>query len=290
MLHEINISAPAKVNIGLYVSPKRSDGFHDIDSIFTIISLSDDIYVSRIKENGVCNVQCEFLLPESNTITSTYNAFCEITGLCFGIQVLLKKRVPMGGGLGGGSSDAASVLFALEKIAGVQLSMEQRYYIASKVGSDVFFFLYCLYNNTKTAFVSGRGEIVKRIESRNDLYIMVVCPMVHSSTKEAYNCIDDWYRAGRYVAKSRKTEAELVQMYNMPISDWSFSNDFTHILMEKYPVIEQALSDIKTSGALFSDMSGSGSSLFGVYDSKEALEDSYRKLSGKWNCYAQLFS
>ena len=295
MLHEIQVVANAKVNIGLYVSPKRNDGFHDIDSIFTLAPISDDLTVLFGLGENECTVQCsfvsdggekEFLLPENNTIVLTYNAFCKLTGFQKSVQVIIRKRIPAGGGLGGGSSDAASFLFALERLSGIVLTTEERWKIAEKVGSDVFFFLYCLYNNEKTAFVSGRGEFVKGIKSRTDLYILIVCPFVHSSTKEAYDAVDR--RLEKIDVGKRKTEKELVDMYNKPISEWKFFNDFTPVMTEKYNLIAKAISDVKESGALFADMSGSGSSVFGVFDNEEALMVSYNKLRTVWTCYAQL--
>ncbi len=295
MLHEIQVSAPAKVNIGLYVSPKRNDGFHDIASIFTTVPICDDITVYRSSVDRECDVQCkyiegfgesDFVLPKENTITATYNAFCELTGLEKGVQVVIRKKIHAGGGLGGGSSDAASFLFALEKLFEQELTSEQLWCVASKVGSDVFFFLYCLYNNVSTAFVSGRGDIVKKIASRSDFYTLVVCPNVHSSTKEAYAEIDEWYRLGKIQREKKKTESELVEMYNRPIQKWRFLNDFTPVITEKYRVVKEAIDEMKLSGALFADMSGSGSSVFGVFDTKEALKASYEKMRVAWNCYA----
>lgn len=294
MLNEIRVSAPAKVNIGLYVSPVRSDGFHNISSIFTSIPLYDDLTVSSINENDVCRVQCRFVadssdfavsLPEENTLALTYKAFCSITGFSSGVNVFLKKRIPMGGGLGGGSSDAAFFLYALERLSGFQLEMHERYSVAEKVGSDVFFFLHCLEKRCCSAFVSGRGEIVKEIVFRSDIYFVVVCPQLHSSTRDAYAAIDEWYRLGKFSGENVKNESELVAMYGRDVSEWRFSNMFTPILMEKYPAIAEALTDIKKSGALFCDVSGSGASLFGVFDSAESARLGCEKLRAKWNCF-----
>ena len=297
MLHEIRVLAPAKVNIGLTVSPKRSDGFHTIYSIFTSIPLYDDLIISSLEENDVCKVQCKFLsddgdfevaLPEKNTLTATYRAFCELTGVNFGIHVSIQKRIPMGGGLGGGSSDAASLIYALEQLSGVSLKMSERYLIAEKVGSDVFFFLHCWEKKYCSAFVTGRGEVVKEFEPRTDLCFVVLCPKLHSSTKEAYAAIDEWYQRGKIRDVKLKNESDFVQMYNSAVSDWHFSNTFTSVLIEKYPIIEEAILDLKKAGALYADMSGSGASVFGVFQDKEKCKVSLEKLRAKWNCYARL--
>jgi len=294
MLDEIRISAPAKVNIGLYVSPIRSDGFHNISSIFTSIPLYDDLTVSLLGDSDVCNVQCKFVsssasfdvsFPEKNTLSSTYKAFSALTGFHSGINVSVLKRIPMGGGLGGGSSDAAFLLYALEKLSGISLKMQERYAIAEKVGSDVFFFLHCWEKRFCSAFVSGRGEIVNEIEPRSDIYFVVVCPEVHSSTKDAYGAVDEWYRLGKIGLENEVTKERLSLMYASAVCEWKFCNTFSPVLMEKFSEIRMALEDLKKSGAVFADMSGSGASLFGVFDSAESARIAWNELRRKWNCY-----
>ncbi|MCR5606309.1 MAG: 4-(cytidine 5'-diphospho)-2-C-methyl-D-erythritol kinase [Treponema sp.] len=290
MLCSIHVSAPAKLNIGLSVLPVRGDGFHDIKSIFTEVSLCDELDVSlrdrNDKSNILCSVNCSSMsLPEKNTITMTYKAFCELTGFSEKVHVELEKHIPSGGGLGGGSSDAASFLFALEALSGIKLSLKDEESIASKVGSDVFFFLHCGRGHTGCAVVTGRGELVEEFTPRADVYYLLLCPPVQSSTKEAYALVDLWYQQGKYSSWNIPTKEELKAMYNSPFSKWTFRNHFTPALEEKYPVIGQALADLKASGAVYAEMSGSGSSLFGVFSSEKARQQACEKLCHKWNCY-----
>ena len=151
MSFDVCVKAPAKVNIGLKVLKKRADGFHNIESIFQTLDFSDELHVRRIPQKE-CIVRCtQMQLPLENTLTKTYSAFCSETNIDFGIEVLLDKFLPAGGGLGGGSSDGASLLKGLSDLAEIQLTDSLADAVAEKVGSDVFFFLHSGF------FQKGRG-------------------------------------------------------------------------------------------------------------------------------------
>lgn len=269
MMSEIHISAPAKINIGLKVLPRRSDGFHGIESIFQSVRLTDELYVTRCGGFESCSVSCDGLvLPEKNTVTAAYNAFGAVAGIRpLSVKVRLEKHIPSGGGLGGGSSDAAFFVRALEKLHDVKLSEKQLDSIAAVVGSDVFFFFRCDAADENAAVVSGRGENVREIPCRKDLHIVLAFPDVHSSTKEAYELVDAWAENGTVLEYPALDELE--RMYSTPVGNWRFRNTFTLPLEAQFPKIGSALECVRRSGALYSDMSGSGSTVFGVYASYE---------------------
>ncbi len=191
----------------------------------------------------------------------------------------MTKRIPMGGGLGGGSSDAAALLFVLQKL-GVVFSSQEASKMAALVGSDVFFFLSLCGKPCGAALVWGRGELVRPISPRSDLHYVLVFPGVHSSTAEAYAAVDR--SAGRPKNECLPLD-ELESVYRRPVKDWTFTNDFTPVISAKYSKVRQALKDVESSGALFWDMSGSGSTVFGVFESKSQAQDAYGLLSEKWN-------
>lgn len=285
MSGDIFVKAPAKVNIGLKVLERRADGYHDIESIFQTVDLYDELKVCLIPEENVCRILCEDMqLPESNTLTKTYEAFCAATGKKTGVQVSLKKRIPSGGGLGGGSSDAAYFLVALAELNHLELTESLKDEVASKVGSDVFFFLHCNVDPKKggCALVSGRGEVVQPIDPRADLYFLLIFPDVHSSTKEAYSLVDDAYKAGCEI--SCPPFEELKSLYSKPVEEWDFANSFTPALVNKYPVIGDALKDIKECGADWAEMSGSGATVFGVFKTELAAKNAVLKCQKKWKC------
>lgn len=283
MSNEIHVTAPAKLNFGLKVLPKRKDGFHDIESIFSTVSLGDELIIRPTGLKNTCSVKCDlFELPEQNTITKTYEAFKSLVNQDLpGVDVFIRKVIPAGGGLGGGSSDAAAFLNALSSLYGTCLTADQKDEIAAKVGSDVFFFLHCDESGRGAAIVTGRGEKVSPIVRREDLHFVLVFPGVSSSTKEAYALIDEFYESGNNFEYPKLDTLEAV--YNSSIDKWNFVNTFTGVIAARYPKIEQAIFDLKKNGALYTDMSGSGSTVFGVFASEEEAQKARNALSPSWN-------
>lgn len=281
---DVCVKAPAKVNIGLKVLRKRADGFHNIESIFQTLDFSDTLLIRRIPQME-CVVHCaQMRLPLENTLTKTYKAFRSETGIRFGVEIELDKVLPAGGGLGGGSSDGASLLKGLAELAEIPLTDSLADVVAERVGSDVFFFLHCGFfqNGRGCALVSGRGEFVSAIEPRSDLSFVLIFPGVCSSTKEAYSMVDEAYESGKEV--SCPDFLELKRLYYDFVGAWKFANSFTPVLVDKYPVIGEALRDILECGAEWADMSGSGATVFGVFESEVAAQAAFSKCRKKWNC------
>lgn len=283
MCDELRVLAYAKVNFGLNILPKRADGYHNLESIFQTIDLFDELLVTK-QNQKICTVICDQMeLPEKNTLTSAFDAFSRITGKCdFGIKVKLTKGIPSGGGLGGGSSDGAALVKALEKFYQVKLSQEQLFEIAALIGSDVFFFTRCNDNGTGCALVSGRGEEVKNISGRNDLFLLVAFPKISSSTKLAYEKIDCMFESGGYVKAPPFSEYE--NIYNSSPETWSFVNTFTPVLKESYPEIADVLDKVDNTGALYTEVSGSGSTVFGIFKNEQQAESARLLLADTLSC------
>ncbi|QTQ14325.1 4-(cytidine 5'-diphospho)-2-C-methyl-D-erythritol kinase [Treponema parvum] len=278
MFAEMRVSAPAKINLNLKVLPKRADGFHVIESIFQTVRLFDDLLICIEDGKNTCTVECyDMELPEQNTLSAAYKAFCLHTGFDRSVRVRLTKRIPSGGGLGGGSSDAAYFIKALSQLANVRLSSELSNKIAGEVGSDVFFFLCCAHPGC--ALVTGRGEIVKPIKPRQDIHILLVFPGVHSSTGEAYSLVDKAASEGEFADCPSFEELETV--YNGPIVNWTFANSFTPVIARRYPEIGAAIAEVRKAGAVFSDMSGSGSAVFGIFASAGEADIAFHALISK---------
>lgn len=284
MSFDVIVNAPAKVNIGLKVLRRRADGFHNIESIFQTIDFCDELRVRRIPRRE-CVVSCaQMRLPLENTLTKTYSAFLAQTGIDFGVEIGLNKVLPAGGGLGGGSSDGAALLQGLSLLSGIPLTGELADSVAGKVGSDVFFFLHCGFfeKGRGCALVSGRGEVVEAIEPRSDLSFVLIFPGIQSSTKEAYSLVDEAHESGREVLCP--DFLELKRFYYGFLGAWKFANSFTPVLVDKYPVIGEAIRDILECGADWAEMSGSGSTVFGVFESESAARRALEMCRRKWNC------
>ena len=268
MADSITVNAPAKINIGLQVFPRRADGYHDIQSVFTTVGLYDTLTVSLSDREGTCIVECEGMeLPPENTFTLAYKAFCVLSGIKCGVRVNVVKRIPSGGGLGGGSSDASSFIQSIDRLCGTHLKAGDLQHIAGQVGSDVFFFTQALLSGSEhfTAVVEGRGEKVSQIKARCDYSVVLVFPNVCVSTREAYSWVDEEIVArGFSIEPSMEMEGE----YRKPITLWRFKNDFTVPVSVRHTEIAEAIAGLKNCGADFADMSGSGSTVFGLFVKK----------------------
>lgn len=289
MFYKKNYRAYAKINFGLNVLPKKNTGggeaseFHNIESVFQTINLHDNLIVKKSKAVG-CDVVCDsMVLPKKNTLTNAFDAFCEITGLKnIGVSVFLKKRIPPGGGLGGGSADAAALIRALQNIFNLKLNRSQLDFIASKTGSDVFFFMNCDKNGKGCALVSGRGEIVQKINPRKKLNLLLIFPKQSSSTKEAYDLLDKFYENGA-ISKSPPF-SEFENIYNGSAENWTFINSFTPIISDSCKEIQSAINDLKKARCCFAEMSGSGSTIFGVFTLRRQAIAACNRLSVSWSC------
>ncbi len=275
----LTVEAPAKINIHLRVLEKRADGYHGIESIFQAISLSDRLVIRRSGSDGECRIECPgFDLPADNTVSRSVSLFRKKTGITDGIHIFLEKRIPAGAGLGGGSSDAASTLTALDRFFSTGLSMDDLHDAACRIGSDVPFFL-----GGSAALVTGRGEMLEQLTGRADMFGVLVWPAVHCGTGEAYTLLDDWYASCPQPTHAMSDVAELSGIYSGPLSGWTrFGNSFTAPVSARYPVIRDALQDLYTSGAFFAQMSGSGSSVFGLFREKEEAKHAFSRLSPRW--------
>ncbi len=283
MEREISGWAYAKVNFGLRVLPGRADGFHGIESIFQTVDLYDELTLTTTAEKG-CYVHCSDMeLPEYNTLTKAYNAFCKVVSCEVpGVKIELKKGIPSGGGLGGGSSDAAALTRMLETLCDVRLSDSELDNIAAETGSDVFFFMHCDEKGRGCALVSGRGEVVEKIHGREDLFLILIFPKVSSSTKEAYALVDEALARGKVLVSPEFDELELV--YRSPPENWTFINTFTPVISAKYIDIGRAIEALRALDCRYAEMSGSGSTVFGVFSSRQEAESAVKELTGSWNC------
>lgn len=282
MENEIRVLAFAKINIGLQVLRGTENGFHKIESIFQKIDLADVVHVQKQEGKSNCFVQCDAEnLPCDNSIIKAYNAVEKVCDFDLPrLEVKIEKKIPSGGGLGGASSDAASFVFALEKMLLRKFSIAEKTGIASLVGSDVFFFLLC--GNETAAFVSGRGENVLPFDARRDLFFVMVFPKVKCATKKSYELLDEWFQKNE--SGKRLSFFEMRSMYFEPVTKWKFTNEFTPALVRQYSEIGEALFALQKCDARFCAISGSGSTVYGIFSSEETAREACEKLRSDWQC------
>jgi 4-diphosphocytidyl-2-C-methyl-D-erythritol kinase len=246
----------SKINIGLSIVNKRFDGFHDIETIFFPIPIYDKLIVEPTKNSKFekLDFTCsDFeLISDDNLCCKAYRLLYEKFGLP-PTKIHLEKQIPFGAGLGGGSSDAAHVLLALNDLYDLNISFDKLTHYASQLGSDCAFFLQKL-----PAFGTGRGNILKNIDlSLKNYNILLLKPAISISTAEAYSCI-----------VPKKPQYNLSEIVNLPIVEWqnTILNDFEDIIFKKYPQIEQIKALLYSQGAVYASMSGTGACVYGIFE------------------------
>lgn len=243
-----------KINLGLFVTEKRGDGFHNIQSIFVPIPLCDVLEVITAEE-GVMQFETSGIAldgeVDDNICVKAYRLLQRDFNLA-GIKSHLLKNIPTGAGLGGGSSDGAIMLKLLNDVFALQLSNKDLKNYAAQLGSDCSFFI-----DSKTAFVGGRGELVKDLTvDLSSKTIVIVHPNIHVSTRKAYS---------RIVPK--KAPIDLTSINTIPFEDWraQITNDFEAPIFHLYPEIAELKNKLYDAGAFYASMSGSGSALYGIF-------------------------
>jgi 4-diphosphocytidyl-2-C-methyl-D-erythritol kinase len=263
MAESIRVEAPAKVNIHLRVYGRRDDGYHGILSLFQAVSLSDLIVIRSLKEPDLLEIDGELgCQAERSTVFRAAAAYREMTGSRTGLSISVEKRIPIGAGLGGGSSDAAATLAGLERLLRGGLGKEDLARAAAGIGSDVPFFL-----EGGAAIVAGRGEKILPIPARTDFRLVIVYPGVSVSTAEAYRMLD---LERPYDSSEPDPGAEeLERRYRGDPGSWDFSNSFEPVISSAHREIAAARDRLQELGASFAAMSGSGSAVFGVFEDGE---------------------
>jgi 4-diphosphocytidyl-2-C-methyl-D-erythritol kinase len=249
-----------KINLGLHVVSKRNDGFHDIETVFYPIGWQDGLEVIENK-NGREPI---ILTYSGNAIHGdtkdnlVYKVWELITAFkkIPPVKVHLYKNIPMGAGLGGGSSDAAFFINLLDKKFNLGIPNGQKTEIASKIGSDCPFFI-----ENKPVLAKGRGNIFYEIKTDlQKYYFLVVHPGIHCNTKEAYQGL-----APQKPANDLKSVIE-----KQPLKEWKnlLVNDFENYVFKMHPEIKELKHLLYDSGAVYASLSGSGSAVFGIFEEK----------------------
>ncbi len=257
----------AKINLGLRITGKRPDGYHAIETVFYPVGLSDALeLVAYPKGSDDTLTVTGSELPgrkEDNIVLRAVSLLREAFPIPF-MNIHLHKIIPAGAGLGGGSSDAAFMLRALNKTFSLSLGADELKSIAAMLGSDCPFFIDC-----QPAFASGRGEILSPLENVLDgYYIVLLNPGISISTKEAYeNC------------SPAKPEKSLTELIDMPVSEWKdlIINDFEKTVFISHPEIKSIKHTLYGSGAIYSSMSGSGSTVYGLFNENPVIPANLRK-------------
>ena len=252
-----SLAAHTKVNLGLRILRKRPDGYHDLDTVFQELDWGDIVHFEPSDKFSFSMNGLSFDDGGNNICLHAERLFSEATGRSLSIKITLEKKVPPGSGIGGGSADGAAVLKGLNQIAGFPLSNQRLQELALQLGADVPFFI-------EGGLQHGRGvgEKLEKLELGFEGIILLIIPSIHVSTKQAFEALKipltppkSPFTFGRLIDK-----ATLVRF---------FDNEFESVVFHMHPEIGTLKSELLKQGAFFASLSGSGSTVYGIFDSPE---------------------
>lgn len=265
---QMRFNANAKINLSLDVCSKRDDGYHNVEMIMQEVSFCDCVDI-ELNESNKINLNCDTKVLGSADKTLTYRAaklFFENMGAGGGCDISLVQNIPACSGLGGGSADAAAVLNGLNILHGNVFTKDELCRMGVKLGADVPF---CVAGGT--ALSEGIGEILTPIESKIKKWVALIKPTIDISTPEAYRIMDET----DYPHPNTGDAVCALETGDMELFSKSAFNCFEYVMGEKYPVIGEIKKYFYDMGAQFSMMSGSGPTVFALFDKKEDAENAF---------------
>lgn len=288
MSRTLRLRAFAKINTGLKILGKRADGFHEIRTVYQTIDLHDSLSIALSPRPDIMLECSDPSLPgdRRNLVYRTCELWKAETKYKGGIRVSLTKRIPSGGGLGGGSSDAAATLLGLERLLGDKLAWPVRFRLAAALGSDVPLFLL-----GGRVLGCGRGEEVYPLAALPHRHCLVVHPGFSISTSEAYQRAD---REARLAAKEAmltdESKTRKVNRFGVwsqfPLESWGpAENDFEKFVFAKWPELGRVKRQFIRAGAETASLTGSGSALYALFVSARQLNQALSAVDPKWRVF-----
>lgn len=270
----------AKINLGLNIVARRADGYHDIETVFYPIDLLDILEIVPTVNGGPAQlhlsgnpVNCDV---EKNLVMKAYRLMrSRYEGCVPEVDIYLYKHIPDGAGLGGGSADASFMLKMLNEISGVALDDNELAAMASTLGADCAFFIY----NTPMYATGIGNEFASVAVDLSGYWLVLVKPPVSVSTAAAYSMV-----------VPKPSAQPIPELLTLPVGEWRglLKNDFEPSVFAQYPVLAEIKNELYAHGALYASMSGSGSSLFGIYDSANLADSASRSIKGGVNFVIKL--
>lgn len=263
-MQKIVLHPCAKINLGLNVVARRADGYHDLETVFYPIPLCDRLEVKTAERSNVSEPQINLSVSgnkidgntEDNLVVRAFRLIASRHNV-ESCDVLLDKQIPTQAGLGGGSSDAASMILALNKLNNLKLTDRQMQDYAAQLGADCAFFI-----TSQPVYATGIGNVFEDVKITDELsekWMAIVKPPVAVSTKEAYSGI-----------KPQPVAYNCLHAVASPVASWreKLTNDFEETILKIHPEIGKIKESLYGQGAIFSQMSGSGSAVYAIFDNK----------------------
>jgi 4-diphosphocytidyl-2-C-methyl-D-erythritol kinase len=270
----MKLKAYSKINLGLEIINKRQDGYHELNTCFLRTCLADVISF-EINSNIIVTTEPDINIAQDENLV--YKAAVELKKHfpdTTGCKIHIEKNIPSGAGLGGGSTDAATALYALVKLWGIKPDNDTLFDIAKSLGSDVPFFL-----NEKAAIAQGRGEILSYFDFNNPWWTVLIKPDVSISTSWAYKNLD--------ISSIQRTPSDLRKTILKSLSETeilknNIINHFEDLVFHYYPEIKEIKEKLYSSGAILSLLSGSGSTVFGLFEQEKNCLSAVKQFK---NCF-----
>ncbi len=267
-MRKVKIKIPAKINLTLDVLGVKN-GYHVLKSLVTSVNVYDTITVVKRKDRKITltekGVKCECKALENNALRAG-KLFMDKFNVG-GVDIILNKSIPVGGGMGGSSADIAGVLLCMQKLFGVSFGVKD---LADELGSDSGYML-----DGGWAIISERGERVEKIDYGVKLYLLAVTEKSFISARECFKTFDE---RAEYVAERTEVAAELLKEGNVKEFLSTLKNDLTESAISIIPSIRDNLSALKSFGAVKTLMTGSGSVAYGIFESKKERNAAYKKM------------
>lgn len=293
-MKSVVLFAPAKINIGLYVGSKRDDGYHEISSLMVPLQLEDQVKIEVTNSNSISVIckQGEKVIPQAlpqdseNICYKAAKIFLEKNSLNVGLLIEITKNIPLSAGLGGGSSDAASVLLGLNELFELKLSVSDLLPIAESIGSDVPFFLY-----KSPAIVEGVGGKVTPIRLAEPLNLILVNPGFPISTARAYSILDSKLTAPFTGAKPPSLQGiSAFRNFSSPVCLEmlkEMKNCFENVAFEEFPELNEIKRSLYNLGSELVLMTGSGPTVFALFSDKLKAWEAFSQLKvlSNWRAF-----
>jgi len=268
----VRVLAPAKVNLFLRILAKEESGYHQIETLYSAVDLCDEIVLHRTERGVSVEVLGPSVGPdEENLAYRAADALLDAAGVTTGVHVCLTKNIPVGAGLGGGSSDAGATLRALNRLLGEPFSASALLQIAGRLGADVPFFA----SGAGGALAWGRGERLLPIPGAPVLQVLLALPSPHISTNEAYEYLSVPERV-------RPASLDLDTLGRPETLAALAVNDFEASVFERHPELGRLREALHEAGATTARLSGSGAALFGLFNDREVADRACASLSASW--------
>lgn len=282
MEHTLTLKALAKINLGLDVLGRRDNGYHDVRMVMQTIYLYDNVTLTRTEEPGIqVETNLSYLPVDGNNIAyKAAKLLIDEFGIQEGVHIKLEKRIPVAAGMAGGSSNAAAVLVGMNRMFDLGLSQSQLMERGVALGADV---PYCVMRGT--ALAEGIGEELSSLPPMPKCYILVAKPAISVSTKWVYETLD-----AKEIVEHPNIDGLLQGLKEQDLSKVasSMGNVLESVTIERYPIIETIKDAMKEAGALNAMMSGSGPTVFGIFDNRKVAKEAWYKLRNM-DCAKQVY-